>query len=275
MYPLAVIESQFSRTALLVAAYRARHTEQGLCDDPWARRLASQDGAKVAAEMDAVAPHLGLWIGVRTAYLDSAVNAHLSEMRQVVILGAGLDTRAARLATPGVRFFEVDAPASQAEKRARLATLEAYPSEAATYVPCDFETQDFVAQLTAHGFDVEVPALVVWEGVSYYLSEPAVLSTLDRLGKLAKGSRVLFDHVGKRFIAGQTRSQEDAATKTRLHKMGEPMIWGSDHVLPLLVAAGFDDVRIDTFDEACLRYEGTYDRERRFRFQFLVEARVG
>lgn len=270
-----MIESQFSRTALLVASYRARHTQRGLCDDPWAALLAGADGAEVAAQMDEAAPHLGLWIGVRTAYLDAALHAHLGTMRQVVILGAGLDTRAARLATPGVRYFEVDAPASQAEKRARLAELDAYPQDAATYVPCDFETQDFLAQLTAHGFDADVPALVIWEGVSYYLTEAAVLATLERLGRLAKGSRVLFDHVGKRFIAGQTTSEEDAETKARLRSMGEPMIWGSDHVLPLLVASGFDDVRIDTFDEACLRHEGSYARERRFRFQFLVEARVG
>jgi O-methyltransferase involved in polyketide biosynthesis len=126
------------------------------------------------------------------------------------------------------------------------------------------------------GFQPDLPALVLWEGVSYYLSEPAVRATLARVAEaLHPESRIVFDHVGKRFIAGQTHSAEDAATKSRLRTAGEPMTWGVDHALPLLFELGYRDVQQDTFDEACLRYTGTYERDRKFRFQYLVQARVG
>ena len=251
-----------SRTAMLVAAYRARASEAPapICDDRFARALAGEEGFAFARELDVVSPNMELWIAVRTAYLDALVRAATQEVSQVVILGAGFDTRAKRLARSGVRFFEVDAPASLAERRRRIALLSEYVCDAVT-VSCDFETQ--------------VPALIVWEGVSYYLSEGAVRATLSRVAQaLSPRTTIVFDHVGRRFVAGQGTSTEDKGTRERLGSAGEPMIWGVDHALPLLYELGFRHVRQDTFDEACLTHTGTYDRERKFRFQFLVQARV-
>src|SRR5438552_3949868 len=98
-----------SRTALMVAAYRARASsrEAPLCDDPWAAALAGEDGAAVAAAYDAVYPHMELWVAVRTAFLDERVRRLTARggVTQVALLGAGFDTRAARLAREGVRFF--------------------------------------------------------------------------------------------------------------------------------------------------------------------------
>ncbi|MCB9628072.1 MAG: SAM-dependent methyltransferase [Sandaracinaceae bacterium] len=265
-----------SRTAMLVAAYRARASEapEPICHDPFARALAGDEGFAFAREVDASAPNMELWIAVRTAYLDALVTAESETLRQVVILGAGFDSRAKRLARPGVRFFEVDAPASLAERQRRLALLPDYGDHAAA-VSCDFEREDFVERLASVGFRPDEPALIVWEGVSYYLSEPAVRATLARVAQaLHPETVIVFDHVGKRFIAGVTSSEEDAATKSHLGAAGEPMIWGIDHALPLLFELGYRDVRQDTFDEACLRFTGTYDRERKFRFQHLVRARV-
>src|SRR5437867_6874166 len=103
-----------------MAAYRARASrrEPALCHDPWAAALAGADGQALAERLDAGFPHMELWTAVRTAYLDRQVAEFTGEagMRQVVLLGAGLDTRAARLARPGVTWFEVDQPASQADK---------------------------------------------------------------------------------------------------------------------------------------------------------------
>ena len=70
-----------------------------------------------------------------------------------MILGAGYDTRAARLPRAGVRYFEVDHPATQAAKRERLAELDGYPVEAATYVTCNFEREDPIERLAASGFE--------------------------------------------------------------------------------------------------------------------------
>jgi len=213
-------------------------------------------------------------VGLRTIYFDEAVERSSREIPQVVLLGAGLDTRAARLATRGRRFFEVDTPASQALKLERLRRLEGYPVEAARYASCDFESEDFVSAMVATGFDPSVPALVVWEGVSYYLREAAVRATLERAAtSLHPASRILFDFVGQKLIRGRA-STSDQDTLELVRALGEPMLWGTNDVLPLLYATGFRRVRVDSFDELALRYTGSYDRARRFRFQHVAKASV-
>src|SRR5688500_1937257 len=147
-----------SRTALLVSAYRARAARRPspIATDTWAEHLAGEEGEALAAKVDGFLHDRELWMAVRTAYLDAEVchwSRHEPGVSQVVMLGAGLDTRAARLAHPGVRFFEVDQPASQADKLARIARAPGYPTSAATHVACDFERDDFVERLVAAGFD--------------------------------------------------------------------------------------------------------------------------
>src|SRR5688500_6826504 len=92
-----------SKTAFLVAAYRGRATARRdrVCDDPWARALAGDEGREMAARFDRAFPAGELWIALRTRFLDDRV-AQLTErgVAQVVLLGAGLDTRAARLPRP-------------------------------------------------------------------------------------------------------------------------------------------------------------------------------
>src|SRR5688500_2926243 len=126
-----------SRTALLVCGYRARASarDNPLCTDPWAAAFAGEEGIELSRQMDAAFPPGELWIALRTAFLDRGVTQMLDGgARQVVVLGAGFDARAARLARPGVRFFEVDHPATQDEKRKRAAAIPGYPVDAPTYV---------------------------------------------------------------------------------------------------------------------------------------------
>lgn len=267
-----------SRTAVMVAAYRGRASarERPLCDDPWAAALAGDQGLQFAARYDEAFPHAETWLALRTRVLDGQVRARIADgVRQIVLLGAGLDTRAVRLSHEGVRFFEVDRPASQADKLARLARLAGYDRSAATYVPCDFEHDDFVDRLVAHRFDASAPALFVWEGVTYYLSEAAVLETLHRIASAtAPASVVAFDYVRKRFAHGELRDEGDSAARARVAEMGEPIRYGTDDVLPLLHDAGLRRVRLASFDELCLNITGTYDRARKFRFQQLGLASV-
>jgi methyltransferase (TIGR00027 family) len=266
-----------SQTALLVASYRARASARPdpVCDDPWAAALAGEQGATLTRDYDAIYPHMELWTAVRTAYIDARVRRALAlGARQVVVLGAGFDTRAARLASPGVRFFEVDRAETQREKLARLgAVVVGYPADAATYVACDFEAQDFVVELAAAGFAPSEPALVVWEGVTPYLTEAAVRATLRRVASgLAGESAIVFDHLRKKIVAGAVRDDKDLASRAFVGDLGEPLVFGVDDVLPLLYEEGFRRVRSLNFDEACLEHTGTYDRDRKFRFQGLAVA---
>jgi methyltransferase (TIGR00027 family) len=268
-----------SKTAMMVAAYRARATARPdpICRDPWAETLAGARGEALARAFDDKFAHMELWMALRTAYLDGHVRRWTGaphRFGQVVVLGAGLDTRAARLAAAGVRFFEVDHPATQAHKRDQLAAADGYPVDAATYVPCDFERgDDFVDQLATGGFDPAAPAVVIWEGVTAYLTEPAVRATARRIATgMHERTILLFDHVGKRMGAGEKIRGRDRDTRDYVDDLGEPLRFGSDHTLPLLYDEGFRWVRQLTFDEICLDFTGSYAREREFRFQYISLA---
>lgn len=270
-----MIEKSASRTAMFMAAYRARATRRGsvLGNDPWAPALAGDEGESLAREYDRVYAHMELWTELRTAFIDAEVRG--TTAKQIVILGAGFDTRAARLARDGVQFFEVDHPDTQAEKRERLRLLDGYPVDAARFVSCDFETEDFLDRLSASAFEARAPALIVWEGVTPYLTESAVRATLRRIaGGMAATSVVVFDHVGKKIVTGNVADERDLASREFVGALGEPLRWGCDDALPVLYEEGFRRVRSTTFDEVCLNLTGTYDRARKFRFQRLTVASV-
>lgn len=273
------MEQNASKTALFMAAYRARATErpQRLCNDPWARGLAGEDGARLATEYDRIFEHMELWTAVRTAFIDEVLGRSVGlGVRQIVLLGAGFDTRAVRLASEGVRFFEVDHPLTQADKRARVGSLVGYDADLATYVACDFESQDFMTQLGASGYDAARPALFIWEGVAPYLTEVAVRGTLRAIASRADaGSFVVFDHLRKKIVSGDVKDDADRASRSFVTDLGEPLRWGTDDVLPLLYEEGFRRVRTTSFDEACLDLTGTYERARKFRFQNMSVASRG
>lgn len=258
----------------MVCAYRARVSrwDKPLFVDPWAEQLAGADGDAIATKLDARFPPMELWLALRVAYLDRLVALAVDQLsiRQVVILGAGYDTRAARLPRAGVRYFEVDHPATQAAKRQALARLEGYPVDAATYVACNFEREEPIERLVGSGFRIDDPALVIWEGVVPYLTEAAVRATATRLARgLDPRSLVAFDFVGKKLASGQNLSAADLQTRSYVGELGEPIQFGSDDMLPLLYECGFRWVRSLDFNELALELLGDYKRERQFRFQHI------
>lgn len=271
--------SSASKTALMVCAYRARASrwEKPLFVDPYAEAIAGADGHEIAKLLDTRFPPMELWLALRVAYLDRLVGIAVDRLsiRQVVILGAGYDTRAARLPRAGVTFFEVDHPATQASKRERLATLAGYPVDNARYVTCNFEREDPIDRLVATGFATTEPALVIWEGVVPYLTEGAVRATASRLASgLDPRSLVAFDFVGKKLASGQGLNDKDEATRSYVGELGEPIRYGSDDMLPLLYECGFRWVRTLDFNELALEMLGDYQRDRMFRFQHLALAAV-
>jgi methyltransferase (TIGR00027 family) len=108
--------------------------------------------------------------------------------RELVLLGAGFVSRGHRF---GVQTFEVDLPALFRQKR-RLANGLAGD---VVYVEADFEHDDPLARLAAAGFDPSTPTVVLWIGVSMYVSAQAVERVLGFVAALAPGSTVIFDYV--------------------------------------------------------------------------------
>jgi len=142
----------------------------------------------------------------RTRFIDEVVQASLSKgIGQLVILGAGFDTRPYRL--PGVervKVLELDLPAVQAEKRKKLLSHFAGLPKNVTFLPIDFANQSVEAVLAGTSFDPSNPAVFVWEGVSQYLSEESVRRTLAFVGKSALGSVLVFTYVLKSIIEGRS-----------------------------------------------------------------------
>jgi methyltransferase (TIGR00027 family) len=238
--------------------------------------LAGADGHAVADRFDRIQPPTQMWVALRTAWIDARLATYTGDgagRDQVVILGAGLDARAARLARPGLRFFEVDHPGTQAAKRERIASVAGYPADAATYVACDFEKDDFLERLTAAGFDPGRPAFVTWEGVTPYLPEEAVRATMERLAQGCDERTVLiFDFINKRMAQGSGLTPDDVEVRETVDDLGEPFRFGTNDILPLLAECGFHHVRTASFDEICLSATGTYERARKFRFQHMALA---
>ncbi|MGW5516843.1 class I SAM-dependent methyltransferase [Nocardia africana] len=153
---------------------------------------------RFAALMDRDAP--GIWnsIACRKRYLDDAVAQAIADgITQIVVLGAGFDTRAARFtAASEVTAVEVDLPRTVARKRRRLGDSRV------VLAPIDFERDDLATVLTAHGYDPARPAIVVWEGVTQYLMADAVHETLRALDNAAPGTRLAFTYVRQEFLDG-------------------------------------------------------------------------
>jgi methyltransferase (TIGR00027 family) len=138
----------------------------------------------------------------RTRFIDDVVQTALSEgIGQLVILGAGFDTRPYRL--PGmerVRVFEVDLPAVQNDKKKKIQEHFGRLPENVTFIPIDFDTQALEAVFAGTAFDPSRPAVFIWEGVSQYISEGAARRTLSFVGKSAPGSIIVFTYVLKSII---------------------------------------------------------------------------
>lgn len=190
---------QPSRTALSAARYRAEHQElDGGCifRDPLARALVGDDAGPVAEYLPTdTHERLRGFLAARSRFAEDALaEAVEAGTGQVVILGAGLDTFAYRNPFPAVRVFEVDHPDTQAWKRERLARADIRIPATVAYVPVDFEHDRSDRALFAAGLDPARPVFVIWLGVTVYLTRAAIEQTLAQLGRLAPGSRVVFDY---------------------------------------------------------------------------------
>ena len=197
-----MLSGQFSRTALGAAGHRATHQvlEGGrIFADPLALPILGEDAEVMlaAAQEDPARRGLRFFIAARSRIAEEAARQAIEEgARQIILLGAGLDTFAYRLegleGKDGLRVFEVDHPATQAEKRRRLAAAGIATPAHLTFAPCDFEHAELGDSLRAVGFNPNRRAFFLWLGVVPYLTEKAIFATLGFIAKLP-GGEVVFD----------------------------------------------------------------------------------
>jgi methyltransferase (TIGR00027 family) len=147
----------------------------------------------------------GSWtlITCRKRYIDDKLNEALGNIDAVVDLGAGMDTRAYRLARRSdIPVFEVDLPVNIERKKGAVQRAIGAVPASVHLVPLDFERDDLIGALTEHGYRTEARTFFIWEGVTQYLTEDAVRATLGALQVAPAGSRLVFTYVRKDFIDG-------------------------------------------------------------------------
>lgn len=245
-----------SRTAILTAVARSLHREEPppwVLDDTLAAALAGDDADAIAAQMREELPEAARrnfirWVCIRSrATEDEVERAVAAGVGQYVILGAGLDSFAYRRPDllHRLRVFEVDHPASQAWKRARLAEIGVSLPANLTFAPVDFEHQTLRSGLLEAGVDLGAPAIYSWLGVSMYLTLEAIESTLRTLATGASGTRLGMTYNRPLGALSGVGHQTEAALGPMARGMGEPMIsfFEPEEAEALLRRLGFDQIR--------------------------------
>ncbi|NMN93802.1 class I SAM-dependent methyltransferase [Antrihabitans stalactiti] len=256
------MENEPSRTALTTAYARAYHQiadRPTILTDPLAARLLGVTADELAELGQPTGDNPGAGLGVlqvgvtdrprrlffaaRSRFAEDRVaEAAAAGARQVVILGAGLDTFAFRNPHAGLRVFEVDHPATQAWKRERLTVSGIDQPEGLTFVPVDFETDTLATQLETAGFSRTEAAVFVWLGVVFYLTPDAARATLEYVAGQPGPVEVIFDYL-QSANTDQDRAQMQVR-ENRAAAVGEP--WFSyftpDGIAAQLRALGFADI---------------------------------
>jgi methyltransferase (TIGR00027 family) len=240
-----------SQTALAAAFHRAAHQvlEQGrIFTDPLALRILGADAQTIARQAgeNPSGRHMRLFIAVRTRFAEDALAvAFESGVRQVVVLGAGLDTFAYRSAFGDrLRVFEVDHPATQAWKRQRLRDAAIPLPGSLTFVPVDFERETLAERLAASGFDRTQQTFFTWLGVVPYLNLEAVWSTLAFIASLPNGAHVVFDYSDPPASLSPERQASHERRARRVAGLGEPWVtyFEAEKLHAKLAALGFAEI---------------------------------
>ncbi|MDR2687273.1 MAG: class I SAM-dependent methyltransferase [Oscillospiraceae bacterium] len=232
-----------SKTAQFMALFRALEytypRERRLFEDPLAMRFlspalkAAVRASRLAWVRKGVVRLLdGVWTGARasgvarTRLIDDFLRRGIGEgCAQVVILGAGYDSRAYRLPElRGLRVFEADHPSTLRLKKEKLRGAP-FDRGHVAYAEIDFLRQSLAGALEGAGFDRARPAFFIWEGVTNYLDEAAVRQTLAYIGSLAPGTRLAFTYV-HRGAVDAPEAHVKAGVSRLLKKQGEPWTYG-------------------------------------------------
>ena len=262
-------------TAQGLAAIRAvessKPLEQRICYDPLARRLVSPVFYLLAKLFAGYgewrAPGTTGFLVARARCIDDCLQACLdSGIDQLVILGAGLDSRAYRFEQlrDHVKVFEVDHPATQQAKRRRLRKVFGELPGHVAFVPIDFNA-DGLERLFDFGYDKQCKTLFIWEGVTYYLTVEAVDRTLDFVGSNSRnGSSIIFDYVYASALTAAHKRGEIARMQRYKRFTGEGLVWGIEEgkVDEFLSQRGYTQIKNMTSEDLKRAYFTGANRNR-------------
>jgi methyltransferase (TIGR00027 family) len=253
--------NQVSKTAMGTAfmrAYHAAHDHPKIFDDFLAHRLITEgerheseerhlrafqifDPARAALCPDRASALAGWMQGAaappiilgRARYAEDLLEQAVrqQEVQQYVILGAGMDTFALRHRELLARLqvFEVDHPATQAQKRHRLQEAGRKPPAQLHFISVDFTQDNLAAALRRSSYDPQAPSFFSWLGVTYYLSRDALFATLQAIAEVAPaGSSIIFDYLHTDAFVPEKAARRVQFMMEIVRRVGEPMLTGFD-----------------------------------------------
>ncbi|TLN18864.1 SAM-dependent methyltransferase [bacterium] len=247
-------KEQSSITAVGIAVARAvesaRPAGERICYDPYARQFVPAWMYHLmgffirSGYAELRGPGVSGFLMARERYIDDVLQRSIDAgLQQLVILGAGFDARAYRFDLVGrVKTFEVDHPATQADKLVKLRRIFGAVPAHVTYVAVDFNSQTLGERLLACGYDPGLTSLFIWQGVTMYLTAAAVDATLDFVVKhSAPGSAIVFDYLYQDALDGVRRQNEIGNMRRYRFMTGEGLTFAipAGTVEAFLLARGF------------------------------------
>jgi methyltransferase (TIGR00027 family) len=214
----------------------------------------------------------------RTRLIDNYVaSAVANGVQQIVLLGAGFDSRAYRIAgAERARFFEVDHPNTSRVKKTHIArALGGLPGHV-KYVALDFQRDRLPESLQGAGFNPLERSLFVWEGVSNYLTEDAVRSTLSCIGNSSQGTALAFTYVDRAVLDDPTHFIGGSEVQKAFARLKEPWTFG---IPPSRAAGFFEECGLElNYDLSAAEYRRQFyknaERIKGYEFYHVVLARV-
>lgn len=256
-------ERKPSRSAAAACALRAaesmRPENERVCYDPYARDflrgmysilVRSRLLTKIALwHFERKVPGIYGYIVARPKHIDGYLNACIDDrIEQLVILGAGYDSRAYRFneLKGKVKVFEVDHPATQRVKVDKVKKILGSLPDHVIYVPIDFDRDKLNNRLFESGYDKDLKTLFIWEGVTYYITAEAVDETLAFVASNSgEGSSIICDYTLDSVVDGTSELEEAEKWRRQAQRRGEPLTFGIEEgaVEGFLFRRGFHQVK--------------------------------
>ncbi|MEG3842264.1 class I SAM-dependent methyltransferase [Microcoleus sp. herbarium14] len=266
-------------TAFVVAEFRAEENEETspLYTDNVVKIWLNEETKRIAGEIAKNSPAAKEMIKLRTKYFDDVLsNQILAGCKQVVILGSGLDTRAARMKGESVDYWEID---DRATLELKASTLKAHKITAnVRYIPGDYVQDNLIALLKQSKLDFEQPTYFLWEGNTTLLAKKDVIFVLEQIRDNVKDFKLSFDYMSEKVIARTTGYQDINDYIDKYESMYTPWITGFESIETL--AEELQLKIIDNFSTAELHkqyrpYRSLESNLLKFYFVCTLENAVG
>jgi methyltransferase (TIGR00027 family) len=246
-----------SGTAFVVAEYRAEENREPtpIYQDSVVGLFLNDASRQAAERVSSRFPAVKDMVKTRTRYFDDMLDAQIAAgVRQVVILGAGLDTRAVRKPSSDVRYFEIDDPATMELKRRCYANARIDAN--VTLIPGNYVTDGVIDLLRSNGFNCDAPTYLIWEGNVMYLSLAEDKQTMLRLKQHVKRFRLSFDYLTESVVTKTTGDAGLTILVESFEAMRAPWVSGIDDIRSLAREMAMRLVENSTTGDLYRRYRG-------------------